>query len=138
MHNLARAKNQSGLKRTASRIGTEALAMYEKTLGVDHPHTRNARRVWGTKSYLVDAVYTFPTAHANETSARVLPQSWNLSHRTECCHVRECCLNELVSLSELYVELACWVLQGVPVTCNERSLYLRIPLMSARISFQVT
>ena len=45
--NLALALDKQGHTEEAERMGKQALAIYEKALGPDHPYTQRARRNWG-------------------------------------------------------------------------------------------
>ena len=47
LDNLACVLNNQGNTEEAARMGKQALAIWEKALGPDHPDTQMARRDWG-------------------------------------------------------------------------------------------
>ncbi len=47
LYNLAGALNSQGNAEEAMRTGKQALAIYEKALGPDHPYTEDTRRELG-------------------------------------------------------------------------------------------
>ena len=47
LNNLAVSLKHQGHAEEAVRLGKQALAIFEKALGPDHPSTQNVRRIWG-------------------------------------------------------------------------------------------
>jgi len=47
LNNLAFVLEEQGNAKEAARMGKQALAIWEKALGLDHPHTQAAREAWG-------------------------------------------------------------------------------------------